>query len=324
MDLNNIIEEKIQKINVAIKGENTNILAKPFLKWVGGKTQILDILFAKFPKKINNYHEIFLGGGSVLFELLHKIKNKEITITKNIYAYDLNETLIHVYKNIQSSPIKVINAINIFTIVINSCKENNGNMKPKKIEEALSSKESYYYWIRNQYNNMSQEEKNSIEGSAMFIFLNKTCFRGLFRTGPNGFNVPYGNYKNPSIFDRDNLIEISMLIKDVHFIHSDFKQSLKNTKFNDFVYLDPPYAPMNDKSFVGYNMDGFNIDNHNMLFKLCANMKESKISFMMSNSNTQLIQQNFPKNKFNVETIVCKRHINSKDPGSKTEEVVIM
>ena len=121
------------------------------------------------------------------------------------------------------------------------------------------SKESYYYWIRNKYNTI---EKNTVECSALFMFLNKTCFRGMYREGPKGFNVPYGHYKKtPVIIKQQDLNTISELIKDVEFIHSDFRDSIKKIKPSDFVYFDPPYAQENKNSFVDYVADGFTLEN---------------------------------------------------------------
>ena len=168
---------------------------------------------------------------------------------------------------------------------------------------------------------MTQQEKNNYTGSAMFIFLNKTCFRGLYRTGPNGFNVPYGHYNNPSIYDDDNIKEISELIKNVEFVVSDFSNSIIRAKKKDFLYLDPPYLPEKETSFVSYNLEGFNIDKHNQLFNLCHQLKENKIKFLMSNSNVKLIHDSF--NNYNIEIIECKRSINSKNPAKKTNEVLI-
>jgi DNA adenine methylase len=155
----------------------------------------------------------------------------------------------------------------------------------------------------------------------MFIFLNKTCFRGLYREGPNGFNVPYGNYKNPNILNKEHLKNINKLIKNVKFKNYDYKKSFTNIKKNDFIYLDPPYAPENETSFVKYNKNGFNIDEHKNLFKLCNQLNEK---FIMSNSNVKLVIDNFNNNKFNIHTIECKRRINSKKPQTKTNEVIIL
>ena len=180
-----------------------NKIQKPFLKWVGGKTQIIDRIISKIPKIIDNYHELFLGGGSVLFAVLSLQKNNEIIIKNKIYAYDINDSLINVYKNIQNNKEELFKNINIFINEYENIKGSIINRNPKSIEEAKTSKESYYYWLRNKYNNM---DKNSIEHSALFIFINKTCFRGMYREGPNGFNVPYGHYKKtPTIITENDL-----------------------------------------------------------------------------------------------------------------------
>ena len=171
---------------------------KPYLKWVGGKTQILEKVLNKFPKKIENYHEIFLGGGSVLFGLLNKINNNVITLNGKIYAYDINKALIYTYKNIQNNHIELFENIQKIIKEYDSCKFIEINRKAKTIDEAKTSKESYYYWLRTQYNNL--EDKTSIQASTLFIILNKLCFRGVYREGPNGFNVPYGHYKILRIF----------------------------------------------------------------------------------------------------------------------------
>ena len=297
---------------------------KPILKWVGGKTQIVDKLVKHFPKEINNYHEIFLGGGSVLLVILSLIEKNIIKLNGDIYAYDVNKPLIHVYKNIQSNCdelyIKLQNIIQEFS----ACGEGELNRKPKNINEAKLSKENYYYWIRNKYNIQTEDEKNSILGSALFIFLNKTCFRGIFRIGPNGFNVPYGNYKNPKIIDKEHLHKVSKLIKDVKFICCDFKTSLSSQfKEKDFIYLDPPYYPKLKNSFVGYTENGFNIKEHEKLFEMIHYLTNLKLKIIMSNSDVKFVRDNFEDIKYKTFVILCKRTINSKKPNSTTNEVII-
>ena len=296
---------------------------KPILKWVGGKTQILDKLIVEFPTEMNNYHEIFLGGGSVLLTLLTYVNNGVIKITGQIRAYDLNEALIYVYKNIQSKHNDLYNEIQKIITEFNSCGNGEINRKPKNIDEAKIAKENYYYWTRSEYNKLSLEDKKTIKGSALFIFLNKTCFRGVFRVGPNGFNVPYGHYNNPEIISQEHLNEIHALIRNVIFECCDYSKSLSNVKEEDFVYLDPPYAPENDKSFVGYTENGFDIDNHNNLFKLLQDLTDKKKKFMLSNSDVILVRNNFTVDKYNITSISCRRAINSKNPESKTNEVII-
>ena len=148
---------------------------KPFLKWVGGKTQIITDILKEFPLTIENYHEIFLGGGSVLLGVLSLMENKNINI-KNIYAYDLNKSLIYLYKNIQTNCDDFIKKISYLVNENNKIIGNVINRKPKNINEAKTSQESFYYWIRKEYNLMSENDKITIQGSAYFLFLNKTCF----------------------------------------------------------------------------------------------------------------------------------------------------
>ena len=311
--------------NYLVKNTYKRVLKapKPILKWVGGKTQILDKIISEFPIEINNYHEIFLGGSSVLLSLLTYVKEGVIKINGTIYVYDLNVPLIYVYKNIQSNPIELYNTIQTIIIEFNDCNGDEINRKPKTIEEAKTSKESYYYWTRSQYNKLSNDEKKTTLGSAMFIFLNKTCFRGVFRVGPNGFNVPFGHYKNPEIINETHLLEIHGLIQNVIFESCDFTMSLNNVDNGDFVYLDPPYAPENTKSFVGYTEGGFTIEQHKSLFGLTHILSEKNISLMMSNADVELIRQNYTNNKYNIESILCKRSINSKNPEAKAKEVII-
>lgn len=315
--------------NILVKDVNAKKIkfTKPILKWVGGKTQILDKLIGEFPVEINNYREIFLGGGSVLLTLLSYIKNGVITVHGNIYAYDLNEPLIFMYKNIQTNHNTLYNEIQKLIIDFNSCSNGEINRTPANIQEAKLSKENYYYWIRSQYNKLSNNDKKSIVGSAMFIFLNKTCFRGLFRVGPKGFNVPYGHYNNPEIINKEHLNEVHSLIQNVIFKHCDFSTSLNNVESGDYVYLDPPYAPETETSFVGYTENGFSLNNHNHLFTLIHKLTEANIKIMLSNADVSLVRENFDnyvKNKkYNITSILCKRAINSKNPESKAKEVII-
>lgn len=292
-------------------------IQKPFIKWVGGKTQILDNIMNKIPLEIQNYHEVFLGGGSILLALLSLQKENKIIIKNKVYAYDINIALIYVYKNIQSNKERLYEFIQSYVKEYDEIQGTIINRKPINICEAKTSKESYYYWLRNQYNNM---DKTSIECSSLFMFINKNCFRGMYREGPNGFNVPYGHYKKTSnIISKSDLDNISELIKDVEFIHSGFSNSMKNIKDGDFAYFDPPYAPENDKSFVNYVSDGFNIEMHNKLFYQIKNMENVK--FVLSNAKVSLVLNEF--DGYNIEDIVARRAINSKNPESVTTEVII-
>jgi DNA adenine methylase len=298
-------------------------IPKPILKWVGGKTQIIDKLITDFPVEINNYREAFLGGGSVLLTLLSYVKSGIIKIQGNIYAYDLNEPLIYIYKNIQTRHNELYDRLQTIITDFNECGNGEINRTPTNIAEAKIAKENYYYWIRSEYNKLCLTDKKSILGSAMFIFLNKTCFRGVFRVGPKGFNVPYGHYNNPEIINKEHLEEIHNLIQNVVFECCDFNTSLTIVEPNDFVYLDPPYAPETDTSFVGYTENGFNIENHNNLFKLIHILTDTNKKIMLSNADVSLVRENFTNQKYSTLSILCKRSINSKNPDAKAKEVII-
>jgi DNA adenine methylase len=313
---------------------NTTKTTKPILKWVGGKTQILDKLLVEFPPEMNNYHEIFLGGGSVLLALLIYIKKGNIKVNGKICAYDINEPLIYLYKNIQSVPNELYTEIQQIIHEFNECPITGiVNRTPVNIVDAMQTKENYYYWTRNKYNKLSSIEKNSINGSAIFVFLNKTCFRGIFRLGPNGFNVPYGHNKNPEIINLAHLIEMHLLVQGVVFECCDFTTSLSNIEKDDFIYMDPPYSKETNTSFVGYTENGFNIETQMNLFGLLHNLSNDGKNFILSNADVSLVRDSFTndeksnepntKKKYNIISILCKRRVNSKNPGSTTQEVII-
>ena len=275
--------------------------SKPLLKWIGGKTQIIDTIMNTFPRNMKNYHEPFIGGGSVLLQLLEHVKNNVIEVKGVIYASDNNIHLINLYKNIQSNPQNLLDSI---TSIIQNYQE-------------ADDKSAFYYTVRNNFNN--DTNTSEIDKSAMFLFLNKTCFRGVYRENKMGhFNVPYGNYKNPQIVSQEHVMYLHRLIKDVVFTCQDFDTSLSICKKKDFVYLDPPYAPEKDNSFVSYTKDGFN-DRHEELFNMC---KELKCAWCMSNANVPFVLHSF-QDKYKIIVIECKRSINSKKPDSKTYEVII-
>jgi len=297
------------------------VMTKPPLKWVGGKTQIIDKVINLFPLEINNYHEPFLGGGSVLLALLSLQKQGKIKINGQIYASDFNPMIIHFYKTIQSDPESFILETNKLYDVMVSCSDSKMISKPTTVEEAMTSQESYYYWIRSQYNKLSPNNMNVVY-AAMFIFLNKTCFRGLYREGPNGFNVPFGHYKNPSIISESHIRETSALIKNVVFTHKSFSENMAFEK-GDFVYMDPPYVPVNATSFVGYTSSGFDGEQHKLLFDMCANMKSADVKFVLSNANVPLVRSTFPEAEYSTDVLLCKRSINSTDPSAKAEEVLV-
>lgn len=272
---------------------------KPLLKWVGGKSKLLQKIIPLFPKEITNYHELFLGGGSVLLSVLTAIKDKKLKVTGTICAYDSNPILIAFYRAIRDDYKKLYETV-------------------RKIMRAgeKNDKKEYFYHIRKIYN--SRKEINLMK-VAEFVYLNKTCFRGLFRVNQmGGFNVPYGHYDNPSVCDETSYKQISELISDVEFYCLDFEEGRENIDKGDFVYMDPPYIPEKKNGFISYSKDGFSKEKHETLFKMC---KEAEFKFVLSNSNTDIVKDSLKQ--FTILEVDARRAIHSKNPGSKTKEVLI-
>ena len=310
---------------------------KPFVKWVGGKSKLIDTIATKFPREMNNYREPFLGGGSVLLKILQMKQDGVINIKGNAYAYDENKILIQLYKQIQNNLEYLCNRYNelvkeyrnIENLSIRNevrVENKDGNKKKGKKEKAnvnpnetekLQSKENYYYYIRNTYNSMSGE---CVDKPAYFLFLNKTGFRGMYRECKNGFNIPFGNYKTPPEVLETQLQKIKELIKDVKFESCDFTKSLSSIEENDYIYLDPPYYPVNENSFVQYNKSGFSEKQHMELFDMINNFHDS-VKWTLSNFNTDKVIDRFQK--YNIECITVRHTINSIDPSKKAKEVLI-
>ena len=313
------------KVGVAVAVAVT--ASKPLLKWVGGKMQIMNDIMCGFPKEISNYHEPFIGGGSVLISFLTKVRDGAIKLSGKVYASDFNANLISFYKNIQGRPEECIDELRKLCSEYGAIGDGGGvvNRDAKNIEEASTSKESYYYWTRARFNALTAEERVLPKAAAMLLFLNKTCFRGLYREGPNGFNVPFGNNKNAAIIDEKNIRFVSGLIKDVIFTHCSFENNagLAGATRGDFIYFDPPYAPETDTSFVGYNKGGFGIENHQALFRICGEMTKKGVSILMSNADVKLVKDAFPSPVYATRVISCRRAIHSKEPDSRTNEVLI-
>jgi DNA adenine methylase len=277
---------------------------KPFIKWVGGKTQIIDEVLQRFPREINNYYEPFLGGGSVLIGVL---SDKSITIKGKVVASDVNPHLIALYKKVQENPKELLKNFNQIVEEYSKCPQEKGDKKPKTIEEAMTSKESYYYWIRDKFNIEHKPEQ--------FVFLNKTCFRGLHREGPNGFNVPFGHYKTLPTLYQDNILKVSKLFENVKFVCQSFEKSFETVNDDDFIYMDPPYVPVNTTSFTSYTKGEFN---HGELF---TGINALKCRWLLSNADVPILEESVDYGT--IDYIECRRAINSKDPASKINEVLI-
>jgi DNA adenine methylase len=300
---------------------STVTIVKPILKWVGGKTQILEEILRRFPSMIHHYHEPFLGGGSVLLGLLSYRQAGKIAISGTVYASDLNSNLIGLYQNIQNEPDTLITEVHQLIEEFTRCRDTEIDRSPTCLDRALTSHESYYYWIRSRFNALSKEQRMTSQGSAMLLFLNKNCFRGVYREGPRGFNVPYGNYKNHGMIDDDHIRTVSQLIQGVVFRVQPFIDSLASVQPGDVIYLDPPYAPETNTSFVSYTSDGFGIEQHRALFIRCQELR--RCFWIMSNADVPLVRDSFPT-PYSTSVLSCRRAIHSTKPDSKTNEVIIV
>jgi len=275
---------------------------------------------------MENYYEPFLGGGSILLGLLHKQRQGEITVRGEIHASDANPHLIGFYKNVQSHPDELLHHARelLANCPLYESKAPKGvNRHPATAEEAKECTETYYYWIRTQFNSLPKDQQQTPFASALFLFLNKTCFRGVYREGPNGFNVPFGNYKNPAIIEEEHLREVSEMIQPVLFHTRSFTDPSLSPTRGDFVYANPPYAPEKETSFVGYTSNGFDLEAHEKFFEWCNQQKEGGVRLLISNADVPLVQNAFNTTDWIIQTVVCRRAIHSKTPNATTQEVLI-
>lgn len=269
--------------------------AEPFLKWAGGKGQLLKQYETFFPKEFNNFLEPFVGGGAVFF---HLFNTGRLQGRKKIFLIDSNEELINCYLVIKEDIEKLIKILN----------------NPKFI-----STEETFYKIR------AEEPKDKFERAARTIYLNKTCFNGLYRVNSKGkFNVPFGGYKNPLICNSRNLIAVSLALQNVEILYGDFDRCLKLAKKGDFVYFDPPYQPLNKtSSFTSYTKEPFGEKEQVKLSKVFRELDKIGCKIMLSNSDTSFIRKLY-KN-FRIEVVLAKRAINCKPSGrGAIKELVIL
>ncbi|MCI5643162.1 DNA adenine methylase [Peptoniphilus sp. SGI.035] len=267
-----------------------DIILAPILKWVGGKRQLLNEINPLIPEKITTYVEPFVGGGAVLFNLQ----------PKKAIINDFNKDLINVYRTVRDNPEGLLDILK---------------------EHDYRNCEDYYYEIRaldrdDKYNNM-----NDLEKAARIIYLNKTCFNGLFRVNQAGqFNSPYGKYKNPNIINEPVILAMSKYFNenDIKILEGDYRDALKNLRRGAFVYFDPPYMPISSSSsFTGYTENGFNKKDQQELKKECDKLNERGINFMLSNSAHPFIIELYKD--YDITIVKARRSINSK--GNKRGEI---
>ena len=274
--------------------ETENFVAKPFVKWVGGKRSLLDELMARMPSDFNHYYEPFLGGGALFFALRSITgggRNKRC-------LSDINRDLITAYQVIQRDADPLI---------------------AKLRQHAQKHSRAYYYDTRKQHH-----LQDPIERAARFIYLNKTCFNGLWRVNSKGeFNVPISSAKKPGICQEDNLRACHIALQDVDIRVQDFRKTAAGK--DDFVYFDPPYHPLNaTSSFTSYAKNGFTPQDQTALRDLCLALHRQDVKLMLSNSDTAFIRQLYDNAIFAIATVQAPRMVNrDADKRGAVNELLI-
>lgn len=291
--------------------------ARPFVKWAGGKGSLISQLSNFYPYELKNgiierYIEPFVGGGAVLIDIL---QNYDV---RQAYAFDINMDLINAYNVIKNNVEELITNLK--------------RMETEYLQLEQEERKNYFYNIRNEYNDYTlQENEQNVQRASQFIYLNRTCFNGLYRVNRDGkFNVPVGSYKNPTICDEKNLRNLSELIQNVQFQYGDYRKSMEYVTENTFVYFDPPYRPLNMTSgFTSYTKEDFNDDNQRELATFYRELNERNAKLMLSNSNPKNINEEdqFFDNiyqGFNIDEIYASRMINANSNGrGKISEILV-
>ena len=289
--------------------------AKPFLKWAGGKTKLITDIEKTIPKDLLTskftYIEPFVGSGAVLFWMLNNFPKLEKAVIN-----DINEDLINTYKTISSNPKELIS---ILEILQNEFHNLEGNEENKKL---------YYYQKRELYNKRKEEQSGQ---AALFIFLNRTCFNGLYRVNSkNLYNVPMGGYKKPTICDKENILAVSNTLQKVEILNGDFEQTLNHADKNSLFYFDPPYKPLSEtSSFNSYAKDEFNDSEQVRLKNFCSKLDALNHTWILSNSDVKGKNENdnfFDDlySDFNIQRVDARRNINANpEKRGKLTELLI-
>lgn len=273
----------------------SNSSVAPFVKWAGGKRQLIPQIRERMPEKYNDYYEPFVGGGAVIFDLL----------PANALINDINKALINTYITICNEPDAFLKEVN------------------RLDNDMWEDGKKYYYSIREHYNDKLMRSEYDVELAALFVFINKHCFNGLYRVNGKGlFNVPYNNSRRVSV-DEDVIIATSEYLRGVTIIDGDFEQACKNAKKGDFVFIDSPYAPLNPTSFESYTKEGFDIESHRRLARLYDELTKRGCYCMLTNHNTELINGLYGNKGYTIDVVSVKRMINSDASNRVGEEVII-
>lgn len=273
----------------------SNSRVAPFVKWAGGKRQLIPQIRERMPKKYEDYYEPFVGGGAVIFDLL----------PANALINDINKALINTYRQICDIPEKFIADVN------------------RLDKEMPEDGRAYYYSLRELYNDKLMKSEYDLELASLFVFINKHCFNGLYRVNGKGlFNVPYNNSRRTSI-DEEAIMEISKYLKDVKIVDGDFEEACKDAKRGDFIFFDSPYAPLNPTSFESYTKEGFDVESHKRLSRLYDDLTDRGCYCMLTNHNTQLIYELYGNKGYKIDVVSVKRMINSDASNRVGQEVII-
>lgn len=272
-----------------------NKLTAPFVKWAGGKRQLLPQIKERMPKKYKRYYEPFVGGGAVAFELL----------PVDAVINDINKALINTYQQICNSPKEFLDCIHDLDTGI------------------WEDGKAYYYAKREYYNDKLMKGEFDEELAALFVFINKHCFNGLYRVNGKGlFNVPYNNSRRQSCTE-EAIMAISDYLKTITIMAGDFENACVDAKEGDFVFLDSPYAPLKPTSFESYTKEGFDIESHKRLARLYDELTNRGCYCMLTNHNTELIHELYDDKGYRIDEVSVKRMINSDASKRIGEEVII-
>ena len=273
----------------------SNSSIAPFVKWAGGKRQLIPQIRERMPEKYNSYFEPFVGGGAVIFELL----------PTNALINDINKALINAYRQICNAPEAFLAAV-------------------KQLDEAMwEDGKKYYYSLREHYNDKLMKAEYDVELAALFVFINKHCFNGLYRVNGKGlFNVPYNNSRRTSV-DESIIMEVSRYLQGITIMDGDFEEACEGAGQGDFVFIDSPYAPLNPTSFESYTKEGFDIESHRRLSNLFDKLTNRGCYCMLTNHNTELINELYSGKGYRRDVVSVKRMINSDASKRVGEEIII-
>ena len=273
----------------------SNSSVAPFVKWAGGKRQLLPQIKERMPEKYNSYFEPFVGGGAVIFELL----------PTNALINDINKALINAYRQICNAPEAFLAAV-------------------KQLDEAMwEDGKKYYYSLREHYNDKLMKAEYDVELAALFVFINKHCFNGLYRVNGKGlFYVSYINSRRTSV-DESIIMEVSRYLQGITIMDGDFEEACEGAGQGDFVFIDSPYAPLNPTSFESYTKEGFDIESHRRLSNLFDKLTNRGCYCMLTNHNTELINELYSGKGYRRDVVSVKRMINSDASKRVGEEIII-